>query len=94
MQTKVELGHDIYHMAVQELYGIRWSLKAHPQPGHTLILFTVKNRMDCVIRAYEVAAVENAARAAFRKILRDHRELEIRRRDLELVVGCSNTTRQ
>ena len=85
VQNKIEERHDIEHKSIQQLYGLRWSLKSYPQPADALLPLSITDRR-CMVRAGDVAAVEESVRAELRKSLRDHRELKIRRRDLERFV--------
>lgn len=84
VQKIVERYHDIAHEVVKQSYRLRWFLKSHPQPAGQLL--TLSADMGWVVRAGDHAAVDGTLRAALRNALQDHRELEIKRRDLERVV--------
>lgn len=85
VQKEVEEYHDVTHKIVQQLYLLRWSLKSNPRPADERLTFIIQD-MHFAMRAGDHAAVEESLRAALRNALQDHRELEIKRRDLERVV--------
>lgn len=84
VQKNVEMYHDKVHELVKQSYRLRWFLKSHPQPAQQLLILSAD--LGWVVRAGDHAAVEEIVRAALRNALQDHRELEIKRRDLERVV--------